>query len=103
MWKFVATAKQVLWESVELAFLVLLAVILVHLLLGGAGGEYVTSVADNVSKFAAAGSSGLLGIVIVLAIVYLVLRRTSWSHSEPAAGPTAARPSTSSSKTPSPR
>ena len=94
MWKFVATAKQVLWEFVELAFLVLLAVILVHLLLGGAGGEYVTSVADNVSKFAAAGSSGLLGIVIVLAIVYLVLRRTSWSHSEPAAAPAASQTTT---------
>jgi hypothetical protein len=91
MWKFVATAKQILWEFVELAFLVVLAIVLVHLLLGGAGGDYVTSVADNVSKFATAGSSGMLGIVIVLAIIYLVLRRATWSYSEPAAEPTASR------------
>ena len=77
MWKFVATAKQVLWEFVELGFLVILALVLIHLLLGQAAGPYVASVADNVTKFAAAGSAGMLGIVIVLGIVYLVLRRTA--------------------------
>ena len=91
MWKFVATAKQILWEFVELGFLAVLAIILIHLLLGGAGGDYVTSVADNVSKFATASSSGLIGIVIVLGIIYLVLRRASWSHNEPAAAPAATR------------
>jgi ABC-type dipeptide/oligopeptide/nickel transport system permease component len=81
MWKFVATAKQILWEFVELAFLAVLALVLIHLLLGTGAGTYVTSVADNVTKFAAAGSSGMLGIVLVLAIIYLVLRRTGWSRS----------------------
>ncbi|MSO67624.1 MAG: hypothetical protein EXR03_03905 [Pseudolabrys sp.] len=81
MWKFVATAKQVLWEFVELGFLAVLALILVHLLLGQAAGPYVASVADNVTKFSAATSAGMLGIVIVLGIVYFVLRRTSWSKS----------------------
>ena len=80
MWKFVATAKQVLWEFVELAFLAVLALVLIHLLLGAGAGDYVNSVADNLTKFAAAGSAGMLGIVVVLAIIYLVLRRTSWSH-----------------------
>lgn len=82
MWKFVATAKQVLWEFVELAFLLVLALVLIHLLLGSGAGPYVASVADNVTKFAAAGSSGMLGIVILLAIIYLVLRRTGWSRND---------------------
>jgi nitrate reductase gamma subunit len=90
MWKYVATAKQVLWEFVELGFLAILALILIHLLLGPGAGGYVASVADNVTKFASATSSGMLGIVIILAIVYLVLRRAGWSHSEPG-GRTSAR------------
>ena len=79
MWKFVATAKQVLWEFVELGFLTVLAIILIHLLLGPNAGTYVASVADNVTKFATASSSGMIGIVIVLAIIYLVLRNPNWS------------------------
>ena len=91
MWKFIATAKQALWEFIELGFLAVLALILIHLLLGPGAGSYVASVADNVTKFATATSSGMLGVVIVLAIVYLVLRRATWSHSEPTAAPTTAR------------
>lgn len=75
MWTFVATAKRVLWEFVELGFLVVLALLLVHLLLGAGAGNYVASVTDNVAKFASGASSGLLGIVIVLAILFLALRR----------------------------
>jgi nitrate reductase gamma subunit len=75
MWNFVAEAKRTLWAFVELAFLAVLAIILIHLLLGEGAGSYVTSVADNVTKFATAASSGLIGVVVVLAIIYLVLRR----------------------------
>ena len=71
MLKFVAAAKLVLWEFVELAFLVVLALVLISLLLGKDAGPYVTSVADNVTKFSAGASSGVLGIVSVLAIIYL--------------------------------
>ncbi len=81
MWKFMATVKQVLWEFVELAFLAVLGLLLIHLLLGTAAGSYVNSVADNVTKFATGASGGLLGVVIVLAILYLVLRKSSWSTS----------------------
>jgi hypothetical protein len=79
MWKSVATAKQILWEFVELGFLTVLALVLIHLLLGPNAGAYVASVADNVTKFATASSSGMIGIVIVLAIIYLVLRNPNWS------------------------
>jgi ABC-type dipeptide/oligopeptide/nickel transport system permease component len=75
MWKFVDSAKHALWAFVELAFLAVLALILISLLLGQAAGPYVTSVADNVGKFASAASSGLIGIVIVLALIYLAARR----------------------------
>lgn len=75
MWNFVATSKRVLWEFVELGFLAVLALLLVHMLLGAGAGSYVSSVADNVAKFATSASSGLLGIVIVLAIIFLALRR----------------------------
>jgi len=75
MLKFVATAKVFLWEFVELAFLAVLALVLIGLLLGKDAGPYVTSVTENVSKFASSASSGLLGIVIVLAIIYLAMRR----------------------------
>ena len=75
MWKIVSTSKRVLWSFVELAFLVLLALILISLLLGQSAGPYVTSVADNVAKFATVTSSGLIGVVIVLALLYLAARR----------------------------
>ena len=48
MLKFVATAKVFLWEFVELAFLAVLALVLLSI---------------------------LLGIVIILAIIYLVMQR----------------------------
>jgi ABC-type dipeptide/oligopeptide/nickel transport system permease component len=75
MWKFVDSAKQIMWAFVELAFLALLALILISLLLGEAAGPYVSSVAGNVGKFASTASSGLIGIVIVLALIYLAARR----------------------------
>jgi hypothetical protein len=79
MKKFVTTARQALWSFVELAFLAVLALILISLLLGDAAGPYVTSVTQNVGKFAASASSGLLGIVIVLALIYLAARRQGFS------------------------
>jgi hypothetical protein len=76
MQTFVANTKRVLWEFVEIAFLVVLSLVLISLLLGSNAGGYVTSVAENVSAFASKASSGLLGILIVLAIIYLAARRT---------------------------
>jgi len=75
MLKLVATAKIFLWEFVELAFLAVLALVLLSILLGKNAGGYVESVAENASKFASSANSGLLGIVIILAIIYLAMRR----------------------------
>ena len=75
MLNFIANAKRALWEFVELAFLAVLALMLIFMLLGKSAGSYVESVAENVTKFATGASSGLLGMLIVLAIVYLAMRR----------------------------
>jgi hypothetical protein len=75
MQTFVTNTKRLLWDFVEIAFLIVLSLVLLSLLLGTSAGGYVTSVAENVSAFASKASSGLLGIVIVLAIAYLALRR----------------------------
>jgi membrane protein DedA with SNARE-associated domain len=91
MWNFIANAKRALWEFVELAFLTVLALMLVFLLLGKSAGSYVESVADNVIKFSTGASSGLLGIVIVLAIVYLALRRTKQENGPAPRAPRQAR------------
>jgi ABC-type dipeptide/oligopeptide/nickel transport system permease component len=89
MWTVMATIKRVLWEFVEIGFLAVLALVLISMLLGQSAGSYVTSVADNVTKFATGASAGVLGIVIVLAIVYLALRR--WSGAADGGGQRARR------------
>ena len=76
MMDFLEKCRRVLWLFVELAFLAVLSLILIFLLLGENSGPYVASVADNVTKFAAdAGTPSLIGIGVLLAIIYLVMRR----------------------------
>jgi hypothetical protein len=68
--------KRYLWAFVELGFLAVLAIILIYLILGEGSGTFVTSVADNVTKFASdVPTSSLLGIGVLLAIIYLVTQR----------------------------
>lgn len=71
----IETVKRYLWAFVELGFLALLAILLVYMLLGQSSGEYVSSVAGNVAKFANEASTSLIGIGIILAIVYLISQR----------------------------
>jgi hypothetical protein len=71
----IETVKRYLWAFVELGFVTLLAILLIYMLLGQGSGEYVTSVAGNVSKFANEASTSLIGIGIILAIVYLISQR----------------------------
>ena len=69
-------AKQYLWVLVELGFLAVLAVMLLYLILGAHSGVFVSSVADNVLKFAAAiPAQSLVGLAIVLALVILLSNR----------------------------
>jgi hypothetical protein len=71
-----ATAKQFLWECVELGFVAILAIMLVYLILGQGSGAFVTSVADNVTKFAnGVPTQSLIGLALVLAVIYLIMNR----------------------------
>lgn len=76
MLAFIDKAKRVLWAFVELAFVAILAILLLHLLLGKDGGGFVQSVADNVIGFAnALQTPSLIGLAIILALIYLIRQR----------------------------
>ena len=73
---FLDKAKRYLWQFVELAFLSVLAIMLIHLILGANSGIFVQSVADNVLKFAnGVQPQALVGLAIVLALVLFVMQR----------------------------
>src|SRR6478672_4116226 len=78
-----ATAKMILWECVELGFVGILAIMLIYLILGQGSGVFVTSVAENVTKFASGvPTQSLIGLALVLGVIYLMmnrLNRTRWS------------------------
>ena len=76
MLDYLQKAKQHLWAFVEIGFLTVLAVMLLYLILGANSGVFVSGVADNVLKFAAAiPSQTLVGLAIVLALVFLITNR----------------------------
>ena len=76
MLEFLDSTRRYLWAFVELAFLAVLAIILIYLLLGESSGSYVVSVAGNVTKFAGeVPTASLIGIGVILAIIYLVAQR----------------------------
>ena len=69
--------KQYLWIFVEIGFLTVISVILIYLILGpDSSGVFVSGVADNVLKFAAAvPAQSLVGLARVLALVVLFTNR----------------------------
>ena len=68
--------RRFLWAFVEIAFLLVLALILAYLILGANSGSYVQSVADNVVKFAGAiPTPSLIGLGIVGLLIYLIAQR----------------------------
>ena len=76
MLDYLQKAKQYLWIFVEIGFLALLAIILIHLIIGPNSGVFVTAVADNVLKFAnGMQPQALVGIAIVLALIVLLANK----------------------------
>ncbi|HTV38178.1 MAG TPA: hypothetical protein VMF12_17240 [Xanthobacteraceae bacterium] len=76
MLDYLQKAKQYLWVFVEVGFLTVLSIILIYLILGANSGVFVSAVADNVLKFAAAiPAQSLVGLAIVLALVLLITSR----------------------------
>jgi len=62
---------------IEIGFLTVISVILIYLILGpDSSGVFVSGVADNVLKFAAAiPAQSLVGLALVLALVVLLTNR----------------------------
>ena len=77
MLEYMQKAKQYLWAFVEIGFLTILSVVLVYLILGpDSSGVFVSGVAGNVLKFAAAiPAQSLVGLAIVLALAVLLTNR----------------------------
>jgi len=77
MLDYMQKAKQYLWAFVEIGFLTILSVVLVYLILGpDSSGVFVSGVAGNVLKFAAAiPAQSLVGLAIVLALAMLLANR----------------------------
>jgi hypothetical protein len=76
MMNFLDKAKRFLWAFVEVGFLTVLSIILIYLILGQNSGAFVLSVADNVTKFATAvPTPSLVGLTIILALFYIIMRR----------------------------
>ena len=70
------TARRYLWAFVELAFVAVLAILLLYLLVGKDSGSYVLSVVDNVTKLASGiPTPSLIGLAIVGLLVYMVALR----------------------------
>jgi hypothetical protein len=68
--------RRYLWAFVELAFVALLAIILLYLLVGQDSGSYVLSVIDNVTKLASGiPTPSLIGLAIIGLLVYMVAQR----------------------------
>ena len=68
--------KRFLWAFVEIGFAGILAIMLIYLILGPNSGVFVLSVADNVTKFAAAvPTPSLIGLGLILALIYLIMPR----------------------------
>ena len=74
---FLEKATRFLRAFVELGFLTVLSIVLIYLILGQGSGVFVTSVADNVVKFSSAvPTPSLVGLAIVGALIYLIVKRT---------------------------
>ncbi len=73
---FLEKAKRFLWTFVELAFLAVLAIVLIYLILGPTSGAFVLSVVENVTGFANdVPTPSLIGLAILLTMIYLIRQR----------------------------
>jgi hypothetical protein len=76
MLDYLYKTKQYLWIFVEIGFLAIMTIILIHLILGPNSGVFVTTVADNVLQFAnGVQPQALVGLAIVLALVILLANK----------------------------
>ena len=73
---YLESAKRFLWLFVELGFATVLSIMLLYLILGEGSGVFITSVANNVIKFAGAvPTPSLVGLSILATLIYLIAQR----------------------------
>ena len=76
MFDFLVKTKQFLWLFVERTFGLVLAIVLIHMILGESSGVFVLSVVNNVTNFSSnIPSTSLVGIAIILALIYIIKPR----------------------------
>jgi hypothetical protein len=76
MIEIIDKTRRLLWAFVELAFLAVIAIILIYLILGDSSGVFVQSVVDNVLKFAGGvPTPSLIGLAIVGMLIYAIALR----------------------------
>jgi hypothetical protein len=76
MIKYIDTARRYLWTFVEVAFLIVLLSVLIHLVLAPNSGSFIQGVYDNLVAFGnAVPGATLLGVgALMLLVWYIQLR-----------------------------
>jgi len=78
MLKQLDKAKRYLWTLSEVAFLIVLLSVLIHLMLGPSSGGFVQNVYDNLVAFGnAVPSATLLGVAAMMLLIWYIQARMS--------------------------
>ena len=76
MLKYLEIARRYLWTFVEVAFLLVLLSVLIHLVLGPSSGGFVKGVYDNLVAFGTAvPGATLVGFGALLLLVWYIQQR----------------------------
>jgi hypothetical protein len=78
MIKYLDKARRYLWTFIEVAFLIVLLSVLIHLVLGPSSGDFVKGVYDNLVAFGnAVPGATLLGVGALMLLVWYIQLRMS--------------------------
>ena len=76
MFKYLDQARLYLWTFVEVAFLIVLLSVLIHLVLAPNSGGFIQGVYDNLVAFGnAVPSATLLGVAALMLLVWCIQQR----------------------------
>jgi hypothetical protein len=76
MFKYLDQARLYLWTFVEVAFLIVLLSVLIHLVLAPNSGGFIQGVYDNLVAFGnAVPSATLLGVAALMLLVWYIQQR----------------------------
>lgn len=76
MMKYLDTARRYLWTFVEVAFLVVLLSVLIHLVLAPNSGGFIQGVYDNLVAFGnAVPGATLVGVGALMLLVWYIQQR----------------------------